>query len=212
MHLSCLVPPVALLALVAGAPALAGPISSLDDPALAGAAVHDFQTTPTGIDLASISVPGVATITDGGEGNMYVVTDFGGTDRDLLTGGSQLLTISFENTLSAFGFDWYAIDWELQVTAFDADGAVVGAMSAAGVSPDWGFSGIAAAGIRTVTLATLGPGGAPYADNYAIGALYYKTASGGASTVPTAVPEPAGLLLTGTALLGLLLQRRRALA
>lgn len=203
---------LAALALLAGASSFAAPITSAADPALAGANLFDFDSLPAtgGMFVASVTLPGVATVSDRGASTMYITDTWGDADHWLYSGGgSTILDIVFSSAVSAFGFKWAMVDWFVAMNAYDADGLLLQTTSFGGSGDHQGYAGLSGSRIHHVTLSAVNDAGEPWHDNYLIDQLSYKFEGSGASTAPSHVPEPASLALAALALGGLGLQQRR---
>lgn len=176
------------------------PITSEADPALIGSTLIDFESPAPG-EYASLVLPGV---TINGIGNTMTICTlcgggggtFGDDGQTLQNAGGSPITfdIVFDSVVSAFGIQGGAFNSPWTYSAFDSSNVLIETMAVNNPCCGPFFDGIAAAGIKRVTLN--GGGDWVVFDN-----LRFVADS-------VAVPEPGILSLLGLGLMGMALVRR----
>lgn len=187
------------LALVFGNPAHAGSITSYTDPLLSGASVIDFENAPGNSNLPGFSFNSLklehVTFSTPVEQLGYINSSYGGGYN---TQGKSLqntytaqaftsLKMSFDNTVTAFGFNWGASNIPWILTAFDANNNILDSLTLPVTegSNNGDFFGLSTPdqAISYATLTAISQGDWVLLDNFK-----YVASS------PTAVPEPATML------------------
>ena len=185
------------------------PLTGPADPALAGSTLIDFEDQSIG-GKTSLEI-GSATFGFGPEERGYVddlhAGSFGTTGQYLANfPGSgvvsppddfETMEVAFSTDVTAFGFNFGAIDVEWTISAFDADGTLLEFVIVPANATD-GFHGIAHnGGIRTVTLVQTGrfPGFPTITDLVLVDNFQL-------------VPEPSDSLLVLLGLAGMSFRRR----
>lgn len=133
----------------------------------------------SGARYSTLAIPGAGQISDEGGADMYLQQAAGILPTPVLhTSNSHLIRFDFAYELSAFGFDWFAIDGSVRMDAYDAAGLLLESLDI--VQTDQNvthFSGMANTSICSVVLTPLDRSGNPGSlDNYLIDDLAYVAA------------------------------------
>jgi len=181
--------------------AVASPITSTADAALAGATINDFESltpvTSTSIDLGGgVTVNGNNAISIINGGGSY------GTSGQVLSNTSHIpwtVDFVFDNVISAMGILMGAINSPWSVTAYDVNDNAIETVNFNDPCCGGYFRGISGTGIKHVTYTS---DDWIYWDN-----LHFVAGSGNGD-----VPEPVSIALLGMGLglLGFSRRRRRA--
>lgn len=184
------------LVLLLSSNAYATLITSSSDAALSGAQVIDFESEALGnFDSLSVGIvnfiatPGAWTVSNSYSGR-YGMT---GQHLDNTRGNDNNLTITFNEAVDAFGFDWGAANVNWTMSAYDSQDTLLETVTLAyNTIPLYHqFYGIAHAGISRVELNNTEGSDWILMDNFHV--------KGGGDPIP----EPATVLLFGAGLLGL---------
>jgi hypothetical protein len=176
----------------AASPLRAIPITSTADPALAGATIIDFDGVVAG-DYNPLVLPGV---TFSGASSLTICAGCGGGGGGYGDVGMSLhnefgtpatIVVTFDNTVSAFGIQYGAVNSPWDYVAFDESDSVIETLNLSDSCCGPFFNGIAAPGIKRVELrASTG--------DWAVFDFFHFVEE---------VPEPATALLLISGLLGL---------
>ncbi len=175
-------------------------ITSPADPALAGATVIDFDSTPQGV-YTSLTI-GDATFLGDANANLTVSDQYDGGYQSGVSGntlnnvgGGNQWVVTFATPVSAFGVLGAVYNTSWTWTAYDASNTVLETITVDPGCCAGSFDGIAASGISKVVFTPTGGGDWVIYDDF--------------TYVAESLPEPASMTLFATGLFGLGLIRRR---
>lgn len=187
---------IAAAALLFASAAIATPITSANDTALAKSTVITFSSAPQG-NFTAYSVSGVTFksstsqgLTISSYGNLY-----GTSGLAMGNPSGQSFDVVFDNTVSAFGVVIGGVNKQWTFTAYGAGNNVLEALNFNDSCCNGNFHGIAANGIKRVTFTSNG-------DYAAFDNFTFASANG-------KVPEPGSVALLGLAFAGFAAARRK---
>ena len=166
----------------------AASITSVNANELSGATIIDFNNYSSGT-YSSLSAPGIE-ITGTGTFNFMPILAVSGVGFYNDSNTNWTITLLFDDTVSAFGIWSGAIEENWTYTAFDAQGNAIES-TVTGISTNPIFHGIAANGIKSVTMSNVAEDIAIFDDLYFVPSV-------------ATVPVPAAVWLFGSGLLGLI--------
>jgi len=163
--------------------------------------VLNSSTTEAGLVADQIKA-GVTYSTTIGTGNFFNIDAGGGFDGGFLDSvtGTHLLTVTFDNAVTGFGFDTNALARNVDLTIFFDDNTSLFLHNVADQMEFFGFTADGAAKIKSAVIGSAQNGTFTFAlDNFTFG-----NGAGG-----NKVPEPGSLLLAAAALGAALRFRRK---
>jgi len=170
-------------------------ITSDTDAALSGATIETFDSIAQG-EYLSLSVPGATISSNMTVSSSYMQYGKTGNNLQNTNGSPSSFSITFDNTVSAFGIWGGAYNNSWTFSAYDSSNNLIESLNTSISCCSSTFFGMANLGMKSVTLSGFG-------DWVAFDDLTFKPEV-------SAVPVPAAVWLMGSGLLGLMGFNRKA--